>query len=151
MLGIHGVQQGGGGEDEDTVLGDAEGGRSEGGDVRAAQARPVGKFQGADGPIGVGEERRRKAGAARGAGEGDGVVGDVGVGGGERLAVRGVGGRQRPSFVGKLKDGVVETGEQVSGLQIERGERMDGRAQLAHGGGRVDALTRHLADHQQGA
>ncbi|GGI96094.1 hypothetical protein GCM10010121_003200 [Streptomyces brasiliensis] len=58
--------------------------------------------------------------------------------------------RQGRPLGGELGRRVVEPGEEFVGGEVERGQRADDRAQLAHGGRRIEAPPGHAA-HDQGA
>ena len=49
---------------------------------------------------------------------------------------------------GEPTDQVIKAGEELVGRQVNVGERSHGRAQPAHGGGRVDSVADDIADNQ---
>lgn len=131
---------------DDTSLGQLETAAGERCALAAAQRGSDGNVDGFGGSVGIRDYRWRATGEGDGAAEGQRVVHAVEAAGRQRLGPHGVAGRQVGAFGGESGHGVVETGEEFVGFQVEGGEGVDGGAQLAHRHGGVDARAGDAAD-----
>ena len=103
------------------------------------------------GSVGVRDDGLRSTGEGDDAALAQRLVDPVEAVGGQSLAPQGVVGRQGGAFVGESDHRVVEAGEEFVGFQVQRGQGVDGGAQLAHRHGSLDAGTGYAADGEGGA